>query len=969
MKKQNAGLRTELDAASPVAGEESSGEESANKSDSSSSGSESDEDAKKNKGSSDSEDDSSDSDSDAEAKTGKKTKNVKKILVQKKKNKSSEDSDDDDESTGSSGSDSDDSSSSSDSDDDSDDSDSSGYSSGSSSDEEVDDKEHAELLRDERRKRWLLTDKDLIKIQKEKEKVQAEEQKRKDREQKRIADRIEKQKNVVNADEDAGFDMDGPSKSVTEQRLKAWKEQIDAKEVQSVLERVLQELLNPAVAEKMSRTERRRKSQILSDFLEKLELPNVQLALLRQECSEELARKKGSLPRLDTFRQTLVTLSTKVFPLFKQWISKRGAVEESMQGYNAGKGLDRETILFPLSLSKQLEQLVALLEMVDGACYKGLQHPDDEGERIENLVRTIHLLRKSVDFFTEIEGCAPQICQRAKAIMNFRLMGNLYSMAHGENRLVFAAVIEHFYKEQLPATSAYPYTAEDFKACELPHSDAEIAAYLESLEEKSQQQAATGASTQQGSILGETYLEQQEMETSRRGLQATLMHLYNLFLTGEYRRAKGMMHYLDLQAQVEKTTQSPETDQKIFVLWNRIIAQMGLAAFKQGLIYEAHVSLLDLNSYTKAKELLMQGVSFQRPADYDREKEEFQRRNQIPFHMQISLELLECAASVCGLLMEVPNMALIAYNDQTGQRRRYQTIYSKPIRMSLEKAQKSTVLAPAEATRDKIVDAARALQQGDWRRCYEIFTELKPLQTHREKLNLEDNLFPLLLKQVKKEAVRIYLWNFASSYQTISLAALGDMFELETSEIRSVLHRMIYDRKLAPQIMLDKTASYLVNSRGEEASGLQQGLTKLAGSLDYRQEGLERQIDFKLGRSLVRGNQFMDKGGNFHKGQGKGGNSYEGEGRKIFDKSRDGLARVDRFEGRSRDDGENRNFYQKGGKDGKGKGKKGKGKGKGFPFGFAGNEGGKGKGSGKGNSNRGAEARGWNLGVRASAVA
>ncbi len=254
---------------------------------------------------------------------------------------------------------------------------------------------------------------------------------------------------------------------------------------------------------------------------------------------------------------------------------------------------------------------------------------------------------------------------------------------------------------------------------------------------------------------------------------------------------------------------SREYEHSLYVLWNRVNAQMGLAAFRQGHFYEAHIALLDLNSFQKAKELLSQGVTFQRGSDRDKEKEELQERSIIPYHMQIPLDLLECVALICGLLLEVPNMAFLAY-DKNG-RKRYQTIYSKPLRTALEKAERSTVLTPAESMRERIVESARSLQQGNWKKAFEILdNDIQVCKTHSELMAKEKIFEEKLLPEVKQQAVRIYLWNFVNSYQTISLQALADMFELPVVSVRQLLHRMIIDRKLAPQIALDSTSTYLV---------------------------------------------------------------------------------------------------------------------------------------------------------------
>ena len=112
------------------------------------------------------------------------------------------------------------------------------------------------------------------------------------------------------------------------------------------------------------------------------------------------------------------------------------------------------------------------------------------------------------------------------------------------------------------------------------------------------------------------------------------------------------------------------------VLYNRVIIQMGLAAFRLGFITEAHQALQELCSLQKTKEMLSQGVS----RLVILEKEE--RRNLLPYHLHINVEVIESVYYTCAMLLEIPQ---IAQNAQDGGKK----IISKLFRKLFETYDKS----------------------------------------------------------------------------------------------------------------------------------------------------------------------------------------------------------------------------------------------------------------------------------------
>ena len=87
------------------------------------------------------------------------------------------------------------------------------------------------------------------------------------------------------------------------------------------------------------------------------------------------------------------------------------------------------------------------------------------------------------------------------------------------------------------------------------------------------------------------------------------------------------------------------------------MVQLGICAFRQGLTKDAHSALLDIQSSGQAKELLGQGLLLRSLQERNQEQEKVERRRQVPFHLHINLELLECVYLVSAMLLEIPYMA------------------------------------------------------------------------------------------------------------------------------------------------------------------------------------------------------------------------------------------------------------------------------------------------------------------------
>lgn len=192
-----------------------------------------------------------------------------------------------------------------------------------------------------------------------------------------------------------------------------------------------------------------------------------------------------------------------------------------------------------------------------------------------------------------------------------------------------------------------------------------------------------------------------------------LSHIYHHALQNDFYTARDML----LMSHLQETIYSADVATQI--LYNRSVVQLGLCAFRCGLVKESQATLLDIFTTQRVKELLAQGVHQQRFQTLTPEQEKAEKQRQLPFHMHINTELLEAAFLVSSMLVEIPMLASI---DSEEQKRK--TI-SKPFRRLLDFADRQVFTGPPESTRDHIMQASKALQDGRWEQCRDLIQGIK----------------------------------------------------------------------------------------------------------------------------------------------------------------------------------------------------------------------------------------------------
>lgn len=311
--------------------------------------------------------------------------------------------------------------------------------------------------------------------------------------------------------------------------------------------------------------------------------------------------------------------------------------------------------------------------------------------------------------------------------------------------------------------------------------------------------------------------------------RAMLYHIYNVALHGHYHSARDMLLMSHLQETIH------QADVATMILYNRAMCQIGIAAFKRGLLKESLHCLQELYNTSRVKDLLAQGISVQRYANVNVEQEKVDKLRILPFHMHINLELLECIYLTCSMLLEVPNLARVGSHPDARK-----LIISKPFRRMLEQNHRQIFSGPPENIREHILAAAKALSGGEWESARQLIFDIKVW----DQLAGWDAIKEVVGRRIQEEGLRTYLFTNAAFYSTLSLQQLARMFDLSLQMVNSVVCKLIWNEELMAG--LDQVQGIVV-LHSEQLSRVQRLSVMVGEKLAYVAECNQKAFDQKMG--------------------------------------------------------------------------------------------------------------------------
>ncbi|KAI6175685.1 Eukaryotic translation initiation factor 3 subunit C [Aphelenchoides bicaudatus] len=296
--------------------------------------------------------------------------------------------------------------------------------------------------------------------------------------------------------------------------------------------------------------------------------------------------------------------------------------------------------------------------------------------------------------------------------------------------------------------------------------------------------------------------------------RAFLCQIYHHSLHDRLDKAKELLLMSHVKVIVDHSEDS------IQILYDRAMCQFGLCAFRHGYIKEAHRELSDIHKDSqRVKDNLGQGMS--RQVDRTPEQEARERSLQVPFHMHINTEVMECVYLVCSMLLEIPTVA----QHQHDMKRR---VLSRPFHYHLKASEKSILVGPPENTREHIVAAAKAMLNGDWLKCRDFLINEKMNAKIWNLFREPEKIKSMLIERIQKQTLKTHLFMYATVYKSVSVDNLCKVFELDQQVVYSLVQKMIEKQNFSAK--LDKPDN--LNISAEELTRVELAIWALTQKLN-----------------------------------------------------------------------------------------------------------------------------------------
>ncbi|QLG72946.1 hypothetical protein HG535_0E00300 [Zygotorulaspora mrakii] len=293
--------------------------------------------------------------------------------------------------------------------------------------------------------------------------------------------------------------------------------------------------------------------------------------------------------------------------------------------------------------------------------------------------------------------------------------------------------------------------------------------------------------------------------------RAILYHVYFSALNIDFNTAKTMLISSKVQAYINNS------DPSLQILFNRVVVQLGLAAFKLCLIEDCHQVLNELLASSHLREILGQQTLQRVTANSTSSSADEREQLCLPYHQHINLDLIDLVFMTCSLLIEVPQMTAF-YSGIKVKRIPYS---QKSIRRALEHYDKSSFQGPPETLRDFVLHAAKSMQKGDWKKSIDYLSSIPTWSL----LPNAENVLTNLGERVQIESLKTFFFIYKRFYSKISVDKFSKLFNLSNEKVIQILESAISEYDINTK--LDDSKDFFIVEKGDEITKLEEVALKL----------------------------------------------------------------------------------------------------------------------------------------------
>jgi translation initiation factor 3 subunit C len=269
---------------------------------------------------------------------------------------------------------------------------------------------------------------------------------------------------------------------------------------------------------------------------------------------------------------------------------------------------------------------------------------------------------------------------------------------------------------------------------------------------------------------------------------SVLYNVYQLALQGKFQEGKDVI----LRSGISEEREYSYWNDEFSMMYNRVIAQLGLAAFAAAKFQEASECLqkLFVSGYdqkmaerVRSRDEVRTSIGQEAPRTDDSNAQLAWRDLLVPAHFEILYDHLELAASVSEVILDAVADARRPYQHKK------RSIIARQIKFP--KYQHNVSGSPNNTT-EMLRAVVVALKNGEGKQITALIRDARAWDCFPQyNTTPRDNV----IARIREEALKVYCYTYAVSFSSLSVADLATQFELTADSVRCIINQALLDKE------------------------------------------------------------------------------------------------------------------------------------------------------------------------------